>query len=371
MNRIRVVSLISSVVMLASPALAQEYTFVPLDVRCPATAAAAECPAGLAPGGVATQTGARGINPQGDIVGFYVAGGKQRGFLLSDGQFSTLEFPVPGVRSTLANGINPRGEIVGSYVLPVHDLSHPPSEDSPLYCPAAADPACTKAFYYYRGKFTTLRFPNTVDAFGVEHVHPGGIAQRITPDGDIYGCVHDHDLMGSMFGAVWTRSGAAFSLMANGGQLTDSMGVPMSMNNGGTPGGGHVVAGLFTEMGTNRGRGYVVRDGMFEPWDATPTATVTAIWDVGPNQHLVGVYREVGDPATKRHGFVQRLDGAPAITLDFTCQEAAGCAGAPLGTVAFFTAAFGINANGIVVGQYAITNGGLAHAFVAIPTSVE
>ena len=55
----------------AGPALAQPYRFVPLDVHCPATAAASACPAGLSPGQTAAQTSARGINSRGEIVGFY------------------------------------------------------------------------------------------------------------------------------------------------------------------------------------------------------------------------------------------------------------------------------------------------------------
>ena len=108
-------SWIAGTLMLAGQAFAQEYTFVSVDVRCPSTADASACPAGLAPGQVAAQTGGRGINARGDIVGFYVAttGGRQRGFLLRKGQFTTVDFPVAGVRATFANGINARGEIVG------------------------------------------------------------------------------------------------------------------------------------------------------------------------------------------------------------------------------------------------------------------
>jgi hypothetical protein len=57
------------------------------------------------------------------IVGFYVAGGRQRGFLLTSRGFTTVDFPVQGVRATVANGINARGEIVGQYTAPVHDLA--------------------------------------------------------------------------------------------------------------------------------------------------------------------------------------------------------------------------------------------------------
>lgn len=361
-------TVVAGTLMLAHAASAQPYTLVALDVQCPASAEAAACPAGLSPGQVASQTGARGVNSHGDIVGFYVAGGRQRGFVFTGSGFTTIDFPIPGVRGTLANGINDRGEIVGQYTLPVHDLANPPSEESPLYCPAAADPACVKAFHFWRGKFTTLTFPASVDEQGHRHAHPGTIAKGISPDGDIYGCLHDHDTGMSMFGVVWTRFGTS-SLQENGGQLSDQMAIPMSMNNAATPG-GNTVVGLYTDM-FNRTRGYVVRDRMFEPYDATPTATATAIWDISINQHFVGNYRELGDVATKRHAFVQHADGSAAVTFDFVCQNAGGCAGAPFGTVAFATQAFGVNTNGIVVGQYSLINGGPQHAFVAIPPDVD
>jgi hypothetical protein len=154
--------------------------------------------------------------------------------------------------------------------------------------------------------------------------------------------------------------------MSSGGELSDPMAVPMSMNNGGTPGKGQTIVGLFTDM-SNRQRGYVVRDRMLEPYDPTPTTTVTAIWDINAGQQFVGTYREFGEVATKRHAFLQNPDGSLPITLDFTCREPTGCAGAPLGTVAFATVAFGVNADAVIVGQYALTNGGAPHGFVAIP----
>jgi len=350
--------------MLAGEAAGQPYRFVPFDVHCPAAAAASACPTGLVPGQVATQTSARGINSRGDIVGFYGAGGRQYGFLFADGQFTTLEFPVPGGRGTIANGINARGEIVGQYTAPVHDSSNPPGMDSPLYCPSAASPACIKGFHYWRGQFSTVMFPSTTDGHGQQQHHPGAIAQRITADGDIYGCVHDHDLGPSMHGAAWTRSGT-FSLLRNGGQLADAMSVPMSMNNGGTPGGGRTIVGLFMDM-SNRQHGYVVRDGMLASYDP-PGADLTAIWDVNPSQQFVGTFRYAGEPLTKRHGFLQNPDGLEPTTLDFTCEGTAGCAGAPAGTVAFSTIAFSVNSDGVVVGQYVLVPGGAVHGFVAVP----
>jgi hypothetical protein len=212
-------------------------------------------------------------------------------------------------------------------------------------------------------------FPSTVDANGQEHKHPGAIAMHITSDGDIVGCLHDHDLGASMFGAVWTKSGA-FSLTPNGGQLSasDAMaasGVPMSMNNGATPGNNKHVAGFYTDM-SNRQHGYLVNSGMFNPYDPDG-ANLTAIWDMNASQQFVGTFRFSGEAPPKRHAFLQNPDGSPAVTFDFTCQDSGGCAGAPLGTVAFATVAFGVNPDGVIVGQYALVSGGAAHGFVAIP----
>jgi len=63
------------------------------------------------PGASATRP--RGINPQGDIAGFYVAGGATHAFLFHEGTFATID--VPGASVTLASGINARGDIVGQY----------------------------------------------------------------------------------------------------------------------------------------------------------------------------------------------------------------------------------------------------------------
>lgn len=379
-------SCLLGMMLFAGQAFAGDYTFVAIDVQCPATAAATDCPAGLTPGQVATGTSVKGINARGDLVGFYVAGGKQHGFLLQDGEFSSLDFPVAGLRATNANGINARGEIVGQYLLPIRvkdDNGVDLPEDSPSYCPPnlpsppsppnTPDPACIKGFHYWHGQFSTVMFPSTTDANGQQHKHPGAIAMHITSDGDIVGCVHDHDLSNSMFGAVWTRSGSS-SLIANGGQLSasDAMaasGVPMSMNNGATPGNGHMIAGLYMDM-SNRQHGYFVRDGMFSQYDPDG-ANLTAIWDANPNQQVVGTFRFSGEAPTKRHGFLQNPDGSPAVTFDFTCQEADGCSGAPQGTIAFATIAFGVNPEGTIVGQYLLVNAGPPHGFIAVPTGTN
>jgi hypothetical protein len=158
-------------------------------------------------------------------------------------------------------------------------------------------------------------------------------------------------------------------LTFNGGELSGPMAIPMSMNNGATPGGGTIV-GLFSDM-ANRQHGYVVRNGMLESYDPTFTSTTTAIWDINPSQQFVGTYRESGEPTAKRHAFAQRADGSAPLTFDFTCQNVDGCPGAPYGAVAFATIAYGVNPQGVIVGQYVPVSGDAPHAFVAIPEDVN
>jgi probable HAF family extracellular repeat protein len=288
------------------------------------------------PGKIARRTQANGINSEGDIVGVFTdAMSQQHGFLRRAGEFTTIDYP--GAVATSANGINPSGHIVGSYTAPytpgVSDLV---PEDSPFYCPAAGSAACIKGFLYRDGTFSTVLFPG----------HRGAIPQRITPQGDIHGCLHDFDLGMSMYGAALTRSGE-LSLMADGGELDDpSQFVPMSMNNGATPG-GHTIVGLWDDMGHRRG--FKVEKGVFKSYDV-PNSTLTAIWDINPSQQFVGTYV---DSTGRRHGFLQLPDGSAPINVDYKGAAA--------------TIAFGINPDGVIVGQY--TASGVTHGFVAVPVT--
>jgi len=322
---------LSTFQLLSQPSFAQEFNYTALDVPCSAA------PPTSCPNGVARQTVAIGINPAGDIVGAYVDGvGRQHGFVWSAGQFTTMD--VPWAMATSANGIGPSGDIVGNYTAPyTPGVSDTASANSATYCPAAGSAACIKGFLYSHGKFSTVLFPG----------HPGAVPQRITPDGDIYGCLHDFDLMNSMFGAAWRRLGNA-SLTASGGELNDpSDAKPMSMNNGATPD-GHMIVGFWVDMDGHR-HGFAVVDGGFHSYDATSTSHGTAIWDVNPGHECVGFYV---DSSGHRHGFLQLPDGSAAINVDYPGSAA--------------TVAFGINPGGAIVGQY--TLGGHVHGFVALPT---
>ena len=62
----------------------------------------------------ASDTFAHGINPSGQIVGYYIDGAGFHGFLYDGGVFTPID--VPGASYTQANGITPSGQIVGLYV---------------------------------------------------------------------------------------------------------------------------------------------------------------------------------------------------------------------------------------------------------------
>src|SRR5262249_7819451 len=130
------------VILFASPGVAQQFNYTAIDVPC-SVAPPTNCPLG-----VARATLASGINPAGDIVGAYVDGvGRQHGFLLSDGQFTTID--VPWAVATSANGIGPSGDIVGSYTAPyTPGVSDTAPADSAGYCPAAGSAACIKGFLF-------------------------------------------------------------------------------------------------------------------------------------------------------------------------------------------------------------------------------
>ena len=331
-----------ALLLLAGDSAAQSFNFFTIDVPCSAC-----------PGGIALSTSASGINPAGDIVGSYTdAAGKSHGFLLSGGQFTNIDVPgelmgVGGTLPTGANAISPSGEIIGTYTAPVSSAPF----GSPEYCVAAKPASCIKGFLYSHGQFSTVLFP--LPSGGV---HPGSVPHHITPNGNIYGCLHDRDTGMSMFGAVWTRHGG-FNLTAGGGELGNSdpnaaTGVPMSMNNGATPD-GHTIVGHWTEMNpdmTTHTHGYFVQNGEFSAYDV-PGSAATVIWNINPAGAIVGFYH-----SDRNHPFLRLSDGSAPITLDLVPGFPAIIGGA----------AVSINPAGVIVGGYTDPNRH-SHGFMAVP----
>jgi hypothetical protein len=336
--RALIFGLIAPSILAGGPVYGQQlFDYRAVDAPCAASAPT------FCPDGIALQTAVNGINAAGDIVGTYVDGANhQHGFVAKNGRYTTLDVPSDfgggsGMLPTVANGINPAGDIVGTYTVPFNDAAPP---DSPLYCPTAHPAACIKGFIYRHGQFDRLLFPG----------HPGAVPQRIIPNGDVYGCLHDLDTGMSMHGAVWYHDGSVASLTTAGGELTDvSVDVSMSMNNGATPG-GRVIVGLFNDA--VRRHGFVVQDGVFY-WYDVPRATIklTAIWDINPRGQFVGTYVD----GTGRHGFLQNPGDSAPVQVDVTGRAN--------------TVVMGINPSGVIVGTYTI--GSATHGFIGMPIQEE
>lgn len=251
----------------------------------------------------AVLTNAQGISPAGDIVGTYVdASGSQHGFLLRDENFTTIDFP--GATVTFARGISPDGDIVGSYSAAA----------------GTQPPATIHGFLLSQGHYSEVQFPG----------HLGTIAQRIMPNGDILGCLHDTDLMSTMYAMMRTSAGYT------------SFGVQASMHNGATPD-GNKIAGLYTDM-AGLTHGYLIDYGTFIQLDV-PASNLTQAWDITPQGEIVGVFR---DTAGKFHGFLRSRTG------DYTPINFPGAAA---------TRAFGINPGREVVGAY-VDSVGKTHGYL-------
>lgn len=287
---------------------ATSYTFARLDV----------------PGANATQPS--GINARGRVVGWYVQAGVTRGFIYEDGVWTT-NIVYPGAALTQLRGVGPDGTIVGIY----RNASE------------IANPVAFHGFILTTdGVFIAVNFPG----------HANNVTQRILPDGTLLGCYHDGDVMGSMYGATYTRetyeepsSGEGYSSLDNSGSMTD----------GGTPG-GRKLTGQVQINGIQRA--FVIDDGVFTAFDA-PGSSATIAWDMNPAGTIVGLFVAAGST----HGFVLdhwRVVGG-AVTGNYTTINF------PLtpSTNAPYTDVFGINPSGHIVGRFRETPAGPLHGYIA------
>lgn len=274
----------------------------------------------------AIRTRAWGINSGGIIVGDYLDSfHTSHGFLFARGQYVTIDVPGPligltGTLPTALRGISPSGDIVGVYFAP---------PGSAAGCTLAVSPPCIKGFLLHQGTFSTVLFPG----------HEGSIPQRITPNGNIYGCYHDTDLMGTMFGFARTASGFT------------SIDVSASMHTGATPDGSTIV-GLYSDltMMPPPTHGYVIQNGNFHSFDV-PSSTFTQAWDINPSGNIVGDFKDLAGMA---HGFLRTASGYTSI--DFPAAVA--------------THALGTNPEGAIVGMYTDANG-QTHGYLAVPLAIN
>jgi hypothetical protein len=298
----------------SSKAPAPHYKFTPLDV----------------PG--ASGTIPSGINPAGEVVGWYTQAGVTRGFTYLNGVFTT-NIVYPGAAFTQLRGITPGGTMVGTYR-------------------NAGEPTVNLHGFVLTtdGAFTPVNYPG----------HTNHISQRILPDGTILGCLHDFDQMTTMHGVEITREAYAPNANTSSTTAYSAIDAFASMTNGGAPD-GHTVTGLYTDMESGTPRGFVIDHGTFTGFDA-PGSDATQAWDMNPSGTIVGLFSE--SETERIHGFVLEhwavANGALAgqyTTIDYPLSPT---------TNAVYTDVFGINPQGDLVGKYRETSPtGPLHGYIA------
>ena len=203
------------------------------------------------------QTWCIGMNPRGDMVGYYMAAGlPTRGFLLSQGTYSTVQ--VPDSTSTYAFGINARGDIVGDYNIG-------PQEHG---------------FVLRQGKVTTVDTPGK----GMTHL------RDINPQGDIVGY---HMTPTPPQGFLLSKDGTRTEVQFPGAANTQPYGI--------NPAGD--IVGQYTASGKTHGF-LRTKAGAMIALDF-PGATLTSAWKINARGEVVGFYWDAAVPS-KSHGFIWR-----------------------------------------------------------------
>jgi probable HAF family extracellular repeat protein len=145
----------------------------------------------------ASATSAYSINNLGQVVGAYTdAGGKNHGFLLSNGAYSTLD--VPGATGTVARRINDSGQVAGWFFDAV---------------------GAVHGFLYINGGFTTLDFPGSTFTLALGIDKKGNIVGSY---GDAGFRSHSFLISNGIFQSVNTSSFAVESQLEQingGGQM--------------------------------------------------------------------------------------------------------------------------------------------------------
>jgi uncharacterized membrane protein len=215
------------------------------------------------PGANTKETQAWGIGPSGEIVGNYRSDGRLHGYLLSEGEFTTID--VAGSSLTLANDINARGDIVGGYG----------DRDQKAH-----------GFLLSGGKLTTIDFPDATFTAAL------GINSR-------------GDIVGRYFDARKVEHG----FLLSGGQF-----IPIDFP-GATGTGAYKInprgdiVGFYTDAGGNT-HGYLLSGDQFTTIDV-PGATSTGATGINARGDIVGAY--FAD--AKFHGYL--LSGDHLTTIDF------------------------------------------------------
>ena len=320
----RLAAVLAAAMLLACAATASAATtetFVPTTVHYPGS----------------TSTAARGINDSRDIVGTYfcaapcvnpqtaeVSAAGTHGFLLQDGVYTRIDVPAEGRTATTARGIGEHGVIVGHYT--AAGVQH--------------------GFAYVYGHYM---YPIDVPAELFDN--PGSPARhtlpvRISPRGDIVGCIHEGTaVMTTMHGFLLRRG--RFSVLSTPHYAGDtSSRDPDTMNNGVAPSG--EIVGFYLSSGVS----YIADERHTVATTFTFEGDLfTLAWDVNARGDIVGVRGDnaantVGSAVNPR-GFLRTRHG------DYRTLEVQG---------ALSTQVFGINTRRDIVGLYTDATG--THGFV-------
>lgn len=254
----------------------------------------------------APQTRAFGINDAGNIVGTYLRDLQLHGFLLRDGEFTTIDIPVdfqPADFVTIAFGINSSDQIVGTFRL---GLGLP------------------SAYIFDRNGFRVINSTQflVAEAFG------------INDDGTICGTFAFTDRLG--LHSYLLRQGL-FSII----DVPDSINTfAFGINNM------EDIVGVYVDA-EGISHGYLSSGGRITLIEH-PDAANTVPRGINSAGSIVGLF----DDNAGRHGFF-KVNGM------FKAIDFPG---------ATFTEAFGINSRGHIVGDYMDANG-VIHAFIAVPES--
>jgi hypothetical protein len=253
-------------------------------------------------------TFASGINDAGVVVGHYVQGFVNKGFMYQNGEFTTVQ--VNGGNATLTS-INNAGTIAGFY----------------------SDSAGTHGFTQTSGgTLTTIDDPNAVHGTEVSGINNKGGVVGFYFDSSF--AAHGFSLINGTFATIdYPGAGTGFGAgtFAQGINDTD-----------------RIVGGAIG--GTSGNVGFI-DDGSGPTKFTVPGSTSTFGAGINGAGALVGYFND----SAGQHGFVDM--GGQFTTLD--------APGAVLGT-----RAAGINASGTIVGFYDDANA-VAHGFVATPVVPE
>jgi uncharacterized membrane protein len=257
----------------------------------------------------AGNSAAFGINGNGQIVGHYVDAGRGllRGFLLSQGAFSLIDFPASGEVQTQAYGINQSGQIVGNYnvMFTNHGFFRDNQGYAAIEVPSAfmtqgafgingtgqivgaySDAAGGQhGFLLDQGIFTTIDFPGIINtqAYGINDT--GQIV------GTIYEAATSHGFL--------LDQGTFTAFDFPGAVSTQALGINNSAQ----------IVGLYFDD-SGRFHGFLLDDGEFSTVDV-PGAFLTAARGINDQGQIVGNYLD----GLGGHGFVA-TPPSPQVSVD-------------------------------------------------------